>query len=88
MKLFPSIEFVRTVTLTAVWFAIAATLSGISADHAQAQSYPNRRITFVVPYPAGGATDVSARLLANKLSKSWKQPVIVENKWARRRGRQ
>ena len=80
MKFFPSIEFVRTATLTAMLAAVAATLSGISADHAQAQSYPNRRITFVVPYPAGGATDVSARLLANKLSEAWKQPVIVENK--------
>jgi tripartite-type tricarboxylate transporter receptor subunit TctC len=80
MKFFPSIELVRSATLTAVVIAIAATLSGVSADHAQAQSYPNRRITFVVPYPAGGATDVSARLLANKLSEAWKQPVIVENK--------
>jgi len=80
MKFFPSIELVRSATLTAVVIAIAATLSGVSADHAQAQSYPNRRLTFVVPYPAGGATDVSARLLANKLSEAWKQPVIVENK--------
>ena len=59
--------------------ALAAMMSS-SACHAQADSYPNRRITFVVPYPAGGATDVSARLLANKLSEAWKQPVIVENK--------
>ena len=80
MKFFPSIELIRSATLTAVVIAIAATLSGVSADHAQAQSYPNRRLTFVVPYPAGGATDVSARLLANKLSEAWKQPVIVENK--------
>ena len=47
---------------------------------AQAGTYPDRRITFVVPYQAGGATDVSARLLANKLSEAWKQPVVVENK--------
>ncbi len=52
----------------------------ILSQPASAQSYPNRRITFVVPYPAGGATDVSARLLASKLSESWKQPVVVENK--------
>ena len=47
---------------------------------ASADPYPSRRITFVVPYPAGGATDVSARLLANKLQESWKQTVVVENK--------
>ena len=52
----------------------------LTSPSALAQSYPDRRITFVVPYPAGGATDVTARMLANKLSDAWKQPVIVENK--------
>ena len=51
-----------------------------SSQQASADSYPSRRITFVVPYPAGGATDVLARLLANKLQESWKQTVLVENK--------
>ena len=60
--------------------AVAATLAVMSASGASAQTYPERRITFVVPYPAGGATDVSARLLATKLSEAWKQPVVVENK--------
>ena len=46
---------------------------------AQAQSYANKRISFVVPWPAGGATDVSARLLSNELQTSLGQPVIVEN---------
>ena len=59
--------------------AIVLTIGG-SASGQGTDSYPNRRITFVVPYPAGGATDVSARLIANKLSESWKQPVVVENK--------
>jgi tripartite-type tricarboxylate transporter receptor subunit TctC len=59
----------------------ALTLFAVTAPaSAQTDSYPNRRITFVVPYPAGGATDVSARLLANKLSEAWKQPIVVENK--------
>jgi tripartite-type tricarboxylate transporter receptor subunit TctC len=73
---------VCAVRTAALLLAIAATtLCAFSQQtSAQAQSYPNRRITFVVPYPAGGATDVSARLLANKLSEAWKQPIIVENK--------
>ncbi|MBR1297413.1 tripartite tricarboxylate transporter substrate binding protein [Bradyrhizobium sp. AUGA SZCCT0042] len=45
-----------------------------------AQDYPDHRITFVVPYPAGGAADAIGRLLAVKLSETWKQPVVVENK--------
>lgn len=55
-------------------------MAGGNVSLAQAQNYPERRITFVVPYAAGGATDVSGRLLANKLSEAWKQPVVVENK--------
>src|SRR3954447_14553361 len=72
---------VRAVRVAAMLATIAATILCASSQGASAQAdYPNRRITFVVPYPAGGATDVSARLLANKLSETWKQPVIVENK--------
>jgi tripartite-type tricarboxylate transporter receptor subunit TctC len=47
---------------------------------ASAQDFPDRRILFVVPYPAGGAADAIGRLLAVKLSETWKQPVVVENK--------
>src|SRR5215471_15369335 len=47
---------------------------------AQAQSYPTRPITITVTAAAGGVTDVVARALAQRLSESWGQQVVVENK--------
>jgi tripartite-type tricarboxylate transporter receptor subunit TctC len=47
---------------------------------ASAQSYPQRPITLVVPYPAGGGNDVLARLVAEKMSHSLGQQIVVENR--------
>lgn len=47
---------------------------------AVAQTYPAKPVSLVVPYPAGGATDVIARMVADKLTQSWGQPVVVANK--------
>ncbi len=47
---------------------------------ATAQSYPNKPIRIIVPYGAGGQTDIVARVLGDKLSKRLGQPVIVENR--------
>ena len=47
---------------------------------AVAQDFPSRPIRIIVPLAAGGATDVVARLIADKLSEQVKQPVIVENR--------
>lgn len=41
--------------------------------------YPSHTVEIIVPYPPGGATDILARVLAQKLSEKWKEPVIVEN---------
>ena len=41
--------------------------------------YPNRPIKFIVTFPPGGTSDVMGRMVAKELSKSFKQPVIVEN---------
>lgn len=57
-----------------------AALGVLSAGGAQAQAYPARAVSLVVPYPAGGATDVIARLVADRLRATWKQPVVVENR--------
>lgn len=43
-------------------------------------AFPNRQVTIVVGYPAGGPTDIYARALAEGLSTLWKQPVVVENR--------
>ena len=44
-----------------------------------AVDYPSRAIKFIVPFGAGGVTDVLARILGNEIAKDWGQPVIVEN---------
>jgi tripartite-type tricarboxylate transporter receptor subunit TctC len=44
------------------------------------QSYPNRPIRIVVPYPAGGGTDVLARLVGKYMNESFGQPIVVENR--------
>src|ERR1700756_978917 len=46
---------------------------------ASAQDFPSRAIKVIVPNPPGGAGDISARLIAAKLSESLRQPVVVEN---------
>jgi tripartite-type tricarboxylate transporter receptor subunit TctC len=50
------------------------------AIRAEAQEWPNRPIRFIVPFPAGGSTDVGARLVGEYLSRSLHQQVVVENK--------
>ena len=46
----------------------------------EAQSYPNKPIRIIVPYAAGGTSDILARQIGPKLTEAWGQPVIVENK--------
>ena len=50
------------------------------AAYAQADTYPSKPIRIIVPFPAGGATDIAARAIADKMSANWKQPVLVENR--------
>ncbi len=63
------------------WGAAAlAALAFLFAGPAAAQAWPAKPVTIVVPYPAGGATDVIARMVAEKAAKDWGQPVVVNNR--------
>lgn len=64
--------FVTTAVLAAAW------LSGPVA--AQTTDFPNKPVRIVVPFPPGGATDITARVVAEKLSTKWGQPVVIDNK--------
>ncbi len=52
----------------------------VLAGAATGQSYPNKPIRIVIPYAAGGTSDILARQIGPKLTEAWGQPVIVENK--------
>jgi tripartite-type tricarboxylate transporter receptor subunit TctC len=60
--------------------ALIAAVIGLVAMPATADTYPNRTVSLVVPYPAGGSVDGVARVLANKLNETTAQSFIVENR--------
>lgn len=59
---------------------VVAVVCGASAYHASAQPYPSRPVRMIVPFAAGGATDVVARQLSARLSEVMGQPFVVENR--------
>ena len=68
------------ITRRKLALSLAAVPLGLNILPASAQSYPNKPIRFIVPFPAGGSTDVSARLIGEHLSRVFGQQVYVENK--------
>ncbi len=63
-------RFFRCIALLAFWSATQAALA----------AYPEKAITLIVPWAAGGSTDILARAIAEQLTKSMGQPVVVENR--------
>src|SRR5499425_3100097 len=65
--------------MTRLWFAVTLAAIAGSLSNAQAQTYPARPITMVVPLAPGGSTDVIGRIMAEAMRGHLGQPVIVEN---------
>lgn len=63
---------VTTAVLAAAWL--------VGPVVAQTTDFPNKPVRIVVPFPPGGATDITARVVAEKLSTKWGQPVVIDNK--------
>ena len=68
------------MTLRACFILLAALAVANVHAQAPAASYPVKQIRVIVPFPAGGPTDAIARAIGQKLSETWGQPVIVDNR--------
>lgn len=66
----------RRITLRVLAAAIFSTCAGLALG----QSFPSKPVRIVVPYAPGGSADTVARIIGEKMSQEWKQPVVVDNK--------
>ena len=73
---FNSFRSRRKLGLAALALTAAAFLPAIAG----AQQFPTKPVRIITPFPVGGGPDGVARLVADKLSRAWGQPVIVENR--------
>jgi tripartite-type tricarboxylate transporter receptor subunit TctC len=72
-----TMRVLRTILAAAVGVVVGAT---VAAAQDGAASYPNRPIKIIVPFAAGGTTDVLARIVGQAVTAKWGQPVIIENR--------
>jgi tripartite-type tricarboxylate transporter receptor subunit TctC len=61
----------------ALTFGFGAAPAAAQSDRA---SFPTHAVKIIVPFPAGGPTDINIRIIAQRMSEDWKQPVVIENR--------
>jgi tripartite-type tricarboxylate transporter receptor subunit TctC len=74
------VKKVKSLVLSGAAATLLATLATSSATAQTASDFPNKPVTLLVGYAAGGPSDALARIVGQKLSELWKQPVVVENR--------
>jgi tripartite-type tricarboxylate transporter receptor subunit TctC len=67
--------FMKVITAAVAALALSAGVCGVAA-----QDFPNRQIRVVVPFPAGGAVDTTARIIGNRAAEAAGQPIIIDNR--------
>jgi tripartite-type tricarboxylate transporter receptor subunit TctC len=80
VEFLPWRDWQKTLAAAAAATALAIGLLFAMSSTAQAQAWPVKPVKFIVPFPPGGATDISARLLGQKLTDIWGQTVVIENR--------
>jgi tripartite-type tricarboxylate transporter receptor subunit TctC len=70
----------RAIAIAALSVLSTGLASAQQRSDADAAAFPNRAIRIIVPFPAGGPSDVLARLIGQKMSEDWRQPVVIENR--------
>jgi tripartite-type tricarboxylate transporter receptor subunit TctC len=73
-------RILRSMLLSSMLALVAGPMVMLASADAPAQAYPSKPVRLVVTYPPAGSSDLMGRILAEKLSELWGQPVIVENK--------
>lgn len=71
---------IRRLARLSLFAVMAATGAWPQGAPAPAASYPSRPIKLLVPFTAGSATDIIARIVGESLSSTWRQPVVIENR--------
>jgi len=70
----------RTTRAASALFVASSALLAIASGPAGAQTFPSGTVKLIVPVPAGGVTDTMARIVAQRLTEAWGQPVVVDNR--------
>jgi len=80
IEFLPWRDWQKTLAAVAAATALAIGLLFALSSTAHAQNWPQKSVRFIVPFPPGGATDISARMVGQKLTEIWGQTVVIENR--------